>query len=65
MAKTLHCRDLGFAEDHTICGRDEQELLRRAAEHAKTMHRKPQFSAAEMERVRSVIRDEKQCPSIR
>ncbi|UCF59598.1 MAG: DUF1059 domain-containing protein [Candidatus Bathyarchaeota archaeon] len=38
MAKILRCRDVGVDCDHVIRAETEEELMKKVAEHAKTVH---------------------------
>ena len=38
MAKVLHCSDVGFECDGVILAETEEEVLKQAAEHARTVH---------------------------
>ncbi len=63
MVKVLRCQDLGYSDSTVICGKDEQELLSKAAEHARSQHSKSEFSPEEMRQIRAVIREEESCPT--
>ncbi len=65
MVKVLRCRDLGYSDDTVICGKDEQELMSKAAEHSQTAHGKSEFSADEMQQMRSKIHEENECPEMK
>ena len=57
MAKTLHCADLMPGCDYVAKGDSDQDVLRQAAEHARTVHNiaeTPELAA----QVQSKIRDE-------
>ena len=56
--KVLRCRDVGFDCDGVIRAEIEEEILRQAAEHAKTVHNLSQISEQAVEKIRAVIRDE-------
>jgi predicted small metal-binding protein len=56
--KVLRCRDVGFDCDGVIRAETEEEILRQAAEHAKTVHNLSQISEQAVEKIRAVIRDE-------
>jgi predicted small metal-binding protein len=56
--KVLRCRDVGFDCDSVIRAETEEEILRQAAEHAKTVHNLSQISEQAVEKIRAVIRDE-------
>ena len=57
MAKVLHCRDLGFDCDGVIQAQTEEEVLKKAADHARTVHNLQEITDDVVAKVRSVIRD--------
>ena len=38
MGKTFLCKDIGVDCDGKICAKTEDELMKKVAEHAKTVH---------------------------
>lgn len=56
--KVLRCRDVGFDCDSVMCAETEEEILRQAAEHAKTVHDLSQISEQAIENIRAAIHDE-------
>ncbi len=56
--KTLRCRDVGFDCDGVMRAETEEEILRQAAEHAKTVHNLSEISEQAVEKIRTLIRDE-------
>lgn len=58
MAKVLRCRDVGFDCDGVIRAETEEEILKKAAEHAQTVHNLKELSEEVVEKVRAAIRDE-------
>jgi predicted small metal-binding protein len=58
MAKTLHCADLMPGCDYVAKGDSDQEVLRQAAEHARTVHNIAEITPALAAQVQSKIRDE-------
>ena len=58
MAKVLHCRDVGFDCDGVIRAETEEEILKKAAEHAQTVHNLKEISQEVVDKVRAAIRDE-------
>lgn len=56
--KVLRCRDVGFDCDSVMRAETEEEILRQAAEHAKTVHGLSQISEQAIEKIRTVIHDE-------
>jgi predicted small metal-binding protein len=57
MAKVLRCRDVGLDCDFEIRAETEEEILKKAAEHAQTTHNM-EITAEIVEKVRAAIRDE-------
>ena len=58
MAKVLRCSDVGFECDAVIHAETEEEVLKQAAEHARTVHNLQEMTEEVVEKVRGVIRDE-------
>ncbi len=58
MAKVLRCRDVGFDCDGVIRAETEEEILKKAAEHAQTVHNLKELSEEVVEKVRAAIRNE-------
>lgn len=58
MAKIIHCRDVGFDCDGVIRAETEEEALRQAAAHAKSVHGLEEVSPQVVEKVKAVIREE-------
>lgn len=56
--KVLRCRDVGFDCDSLMRAETEEEILRQAAEHAKTVHDMSQVSEQAIEKIRAAIHDE-------
>lgn len=56
--KVLRCRDVGFDCDSVMRAETEEEILRQAAEHAKSVHDLSQISEQAIEKIRRVIHDE-------
>ena len=56
--KSLYCNDLVEGCDFVARGASEDEVMQKAAEHAKTEHGIEQMSADMADMVRSAIRDE-------
>ena len=57
MAKVLHCKDAGFDCAEEIRGETEEEVLQKAAEHAKKVHNLD-VTPAVAAQVRALIKDE-------
>ena len=58
MAKVLRCSDVGFECDGVIRAETEEEVLKQAAEHARTVHNLQEMTEEIVEKVRGAIRDE-------
>lgn len=56
--KALHCQDLGLACDYVARSKDEQEVISKAAEHAKKDHGMEHIPEEVVAKAHSVIRDE-------
>jgi predicted small metal-binding protein len=57
-AKVLRCRDVGLDCEGELRADTEEEILRKAAEHAQTAHNVKDLSPKVVEKVRAAIRDE-------
>ena len=57
MAKIFACKDIGMACEFQARAENEQELLAKIAEHAKTAHNMQQIDAVTQAKVRSAIKD--------
>ncbi len=58
MPKVFRCRDVGADCDFVARAGTEEEILKKAAEHARTAHNMKEIPEALLTRVRSLIRDE-------
>jgi predicted small metal-binding protein len=58
MAKTVSCRDVGMDCDFVAKGETNEDIMRQAAEHARTAHNMNEIPAEVADKVRSAIRDE-------
>ena len=58
MAKVLRCSDVGFECEGVIRAETEEEVLKKAAEHAKSEHNLVEISDEVVEKVRAAIQDE-------
>lgn len=56
MAKELNCGDIMQGCDHRIRGNDEQEVMQKAAEHAREKHGITEVDSSTAELIRSKIR---------
>ena len=61
MEKRLGCRDVGADCDFVACGKTEEEVFQKAAEHARTDHHMNEISKEVHDKVRSTIRDVEKC----
>ncbi len=61
MEKRLSCKDVGTDCDFVACGKTEEEVLRKTAEHARTGHNMKEIPKDIYEKVRSAIRDVERC----
>lgn len=57
MAKMLRCRDVGVDCDAVIRAETEEELMRKVAEHAKTVHGMTEISPDLAAKVKAAIKD--------
>ena len=58
MEKVIHCRDVGFDCDGVIKAKTEEEALKMAAEHAKTVHGLQEVTPDVVKKIKSVMREE-------
>ena len=58
MGKTLACKDVGVDCDFVIKGKDEADVLRQAAEHAKGCHHDVQMTPQVQAKIRAAIRED-------
>jgi predicted small metal-binding protein len=58
MSKIVSCRDVGVDCDFEARGQNEQEVLTKCAEHAKSAHGMDQLPPDLAAKVRASIRDE-------
>jgi predicted small metal-binding protein len=58
MAKTVSCRDVGMDCDFVAKGETNEDIMRQAAEHARTAHNMNEIPAEVADKVRNAIRDE-------
>ena len=56
--KVLHCSDLGMDCDFQAQGETEQEVMQKAAEHAKSSHKIDEITPDLAVQVKSAIHDE-------
>jgi predicted small metal-binding protein len=58
MAKVLRCRDVGLDCEGELRAETEEEIMRQAAEHARTTHSMTEMSPEVVQKVRAAMRDE-------
>lgn len=58
MTKVVHCRDVGFDCEGMVRADTEDDVLRRVAEHARTVHGVGQVTPEVVAKVKSVMREE-------
>jgi predicted small metal-binding protein len=58
MAKVLRCRDVGMDCDFVARAETEEEILKKAAEHADTEHGMKEITEEVLAKVRAAVRDE-------
>ena len=58
MGKTLSCKDVGVDCDFVIHGKDEADVLKQAAAHAKGCHTGIQMTPQVQAKVRAAIKEE-------
>jgi len=58
MGKVLACKDVGVDCDTVLKGKDEADILRQAAAHAKDCHKGVQITPAVQAKIRAAIKDE-------
>jgi predicted small metal-binding protein len=58
MTKVLRCSDVGFECEAVIRAETEEEVLKKAAEHAQSVHNLKEISDEVVEKVRAAIQDE-------
>ena len=58
MGKMLACKDVGVECDFVIHGKDEADIMRQAAEHAKGCHQGVEMTPEVQAKVRAAIQEE-------
>ena len=58
MAKVIRCRDVGMDCDFVAGADSEEEILKKAAEHAAATHDMKEIPEEVLSQVRAAIRDE-------
>jgi predicted small metal-binding protein len=57
MARVLHCADAGFECDKTIEGETDDDVMAKAAEHAKDAHGMTEIDEETGAKIRSLIHE--------
>ena len=57
MGKTFLCKDIGVDCDGKISAKTEDELMKKVAEHAKTVHGMNEISPEMAAKVKAAIKD--------
>jgi predicted small metal-binding protein len=55
--KELRCKDAGFDCDAVITGEDDQEVMAKAADHAREAHGMDEIDEETGQQIRSLIHD--------
>jgi len=58
MAKVLRCRDVGMDCNFEVRAKTEEEILKKAVEHAQTVHNMKEIPKEVVEKVRAAIHDD-------
>ena len=58
MSKVLKCREVGMDCDFVARGENEQEVMTKAAEHARKDHGMDQIPKEVLEKVKAAVHDE-------
>jgi len=58
MAKLLRCKDVGMDCKFEVRAETEEEILKKAVEHARTVHKMKEIPKEMVEKVRAAIRNE-------
>jgi predicted small metal-binding protein len=61
MEKRLGCRDVGADCDFVACGKTEEEIFQKAAEHARTDHNMKETPKELYDKAHSAMRDVEHC----
>lgn len=56
--KVIRCKDAGFDCNYVIRAKTENEAMKMAADHAKTVHGLTKINKATSEKIKSIMRDE-------
>ncbi len=58
MTKVIRCRDVGFDCNGVIKAKTEEEALKLAADHAKSVHNVKEVTPDIVKKIKSVIKEE-------
>ncbi len=61
MEKRLSCSDVGTDCDFVACGKSEEEVFQKAAEHARKEHNLSKIPKELYDKARSAIREVERC----
>jgi predicted small metal-binding protein len=61
MKKSLSCRDVGADCDFIICGKTEDEIFKKAKQHAKKVHNLKEIPSDLYDKACSAIREVERC----
>jgi predicted small metal-binding protein len=61
MAKSLSCRDEGADCDFVACADTEEEVMQKAADHARSDHNMKEIPKEMYDKARSIMRDVPSC----
>ena len=61
MEKTVSCRDVGADCDAVFCAKTEEEIFKKARDHARTEHNLNEIPKELSDKMRSAIRDVDRC----
>jgi predicted small metal-binding protein len=59
MPKTFTCRDVGVDCEWKVRGTDQEDVMRKIRDHARTVHKMDPIPADLERKVRTAIRDER------
>ena len=58
MEKVIHCREVGFDCNGVIRAKSEEEALKMAADHARSVHGLKEVTPEIVKKIKSVMREE-------
>ena len=59
--KELYCRDMGLNCDLMFCGKTEEEIFQKAAQHAKEAHNMSEIPKDLYDKARAAIQEVQHC----